>query len=780
MMSRLRFFISSLVATFVVFGLVFSGLANAATFYRDNIINDVVFDNPNTMTAAQIDAFLNTFPSSCISTNNGFSAIDPIGFNSSQGFMYGGLVSAGQVIYDSAQAYGLNPRVILATLQKEQSLVDGSAGCSTLRYTAAVGYDCPDGGTSYTYSVNLYAINGTPVTSVAGTCVARSQEAGFAQQLIYASWQLKFNEQRSEGNLNWAIIKGAWDNSNDPNINYHGYMTQGTWAIGLSSGSTYYDGYATIDGIAVHMDNGATASLYSYTPHFPGNQNFFSIYTNWFGSVYASTTPYDWGIVSQEAFTDTNRTQAFTDGVVRIAPAQTAYLRVKVRNFGFNTWDSSIVRLGTTNPYNRGSVFANSTWLSAGRLQMLETSVPPGGTATFVFSVTAPQTSGNYYETFDMVAEGITWMPDQNLGYYIDVDPAIQPQATLFRLNAGDSIQLGQPLLSQDLQSILEIQRNGNLALLNDFKQSWSTNTTSATPVKLIMQGDGNLVLYDGAMNALWNTKTSGNNGAYAVLQVDGNLVVYSSLGVALWNSGTIHVPNGLAYVNARTYSSAHLIAGQQLQTADKNFRMVMQGDGNLVLYNKDGLPLWQSATPGNQGASFYLQTDGNMVIYSKDGVALWSSGTSGKTVSRLAMQTDGNLVLYSTTGQPLWQSNTVQKILAATATNSIQTGQQLLAGQQITATGGAYRLVLQTDGNLVLYDAGGVAYWSSRTGGKPIYRAILQGDGNLVLYDANGVAYWASGTAGRGSSTLIIQADRNLALYDVYSHLTWSTNTGI
>jgi surface antigen len=82
---------------------------------------------------------------------------------------------------------------------------------------------------------------------------------------------------------------------------------------------------------------------------------------------------------------------------------------------------------------------------------------------------------------------------------------------------------------------------------------------------ELVMQGDGNLVLYSG-LHALWDSQTS-TPGAYAVLQAtDGNLVVYSPAGAALW---TAHVPNS---------------PFDQLQ---------MQSDGNLVVYNAAGTAQW-------------------------------------------------------------------------------------------------------------------------------------------------------------------------------------------
>ncbi len=265
-----------------------------AAFNPNNLMDDAIFDNYNTMTASQIDAWLNTnFPNSCISTNHGFTAADPNGYSPTTGFTYGANVSAGQVLFDASQAYGVNPQVLIVTLQKEESLVTGDGGCSVLRYTAAAGYGCPDGGTTYDYTgLNLYAINGTTVTSVSGTCVNGAAKAGFSQQVIRAAWLLKFGEQRSEGNTAWAVIKGSWNNSDDPATCYGGPMTQGyRKRCSSDSAAVYYDGFTTIDSSSTHMDTGATAAFYWYTPHFPGNRNFVNIFTNWFGNTTLGCQP---------------------------------------------------------------------------------------------------------------------------------------------------------------------------------------------------------------------------------------------------------------------------------------------------------------------------------------------------------------------------------------------------------------------------------------------------------------------------------------------------------
>jgi hypothetical protein len=60
---------------------------------------------------------------------------------------------------------------------------------------------------------------------------------------------------------------------------------------------------------------------------------------------------------------------------------------------------------------------------------------------------------------------------------------------------------------------------------------------------ELVMQGDGNLVMYDKSINstqqALWATNTVGTGAVRVRMQYDGNLVLYTSSGQAVWASNT-------------------------------------------------------------------------------------------------------------------------------------------------------------------------------------------------------------------------------------------------
>jgi hypothetical protein len=53
-----------------------------------------------------------------------------------------------------------------------------------------------------------------------------------------------------------------------------------------------------------------------------------------------------------------------------------------------------------------------------------------------------------------------------------------------------------------------------------------------------------------------------------------------------------------------------------------------MQGDGNLVIYLRGGLPIWSSNTWQHPGSRLVAQNDGNVVIYRPDGVPVWATNT--------------------------------------------------------------------------------------------------------------------------------------------------------
>ena len=397
--------------------IAYTPRASASSFNANNLMDDQIFDNTGSMTSAQIDSWLNAnFPSSCISTVNGFAAPELTGYTPSGGFTYGFGASAGTVIYEASQAYGINPQVLLTTLEKEESLVSGSNGCNVLRYSAALGYGCPDGGSSFNYSQSdelspLYYSSGTPVYTVNGTCVNSAAKVGFSEQVIHAAWLLEFDRHRSEGQTNWAVIKPGWDNSDDLSTCYSGFMTQGTYAQCPGGSTAFYDGYATIDSTSVHMETGATAAFYDYTPHFSGNQNFDSIFQNWFGIIYVPS--YSWRITNL----------SYTTGGAPFATGVGGTVTVTAQNMGNVYWyqgGANPVRLGLWGI--DGTPIANGGWLSANRPAQLDQSqVAPGNTGTFTFPISSTAPLGTYFIPMNLVVENSQWMPSVGFNPRIQV-----------------------------------------------------------------------------------------------------------------------------------------------------------------------------------------------------------------------------------------------------------------------------------------------------------------------------------------------------------------------
>jgi hypothetical protein len=143
---------------------------SGSEFQPGRIIDDSVFYNPNAMSIPQIQEFLRAKVPVCDTwgtqmrgsitraqhgTNNGvpppYTCLkdfrqDTVAKPAEAGLCNGyGVVnhSAADIIYHVAQSCGINPKVLLVLLQKEQSLGTDDRPWP-IQYRAATGYGCPD------------------------------------------------------------------------------------------------------------------------------------------------------------------------------------------------------------------------------------------------------------------------------------------------------------------------------------------------------------------------------------------------------------------------------------------------------------------------------------------------------------------------------------------------------------------------------------------------------------------------------------------------------------
>ena len=113
----------------------------------------------------------------------------------------------------------------------------------------------------------------------------------------------------------------------------------------------------------------------------------------------------------------------------------------------------------------------------------------------------------------------------------------------------------------------------------------------------------------------------------------------------------------GVRLVDTQTTCASE---GTQWISCDGRFGLIMQTDGNLVLYQgpcidtRCGSPIWSSNTQ-SCGGCVSMQGDGNFVVYGTAGQvagdACWGSGTNGHAGAYLQLQNDGDLVMYPPPG---------------------------------------------------------------------------------------------------------------------------------
>ena len=260
-------------------------------------------------------------------------------------------------------------------------------------------------------------------------------------------------------------------------------------------------------------------------------------------------------------------------------------------------------------------------------------------------------------------------------------------------------------------------------------------------------------------------------------------------IAVAAMGVGLMSITSAAPAARASSTPASSLPAGATLQPGESllspagTYRLDMQTDGNLVLYNPNcpqGSPdcpyaLWSLGTYGQPGNYLVMQTDGNLVLYSRTGQAVWatmSQGTGNADVLRV--QDDSNLVVYSGQ-QAVWYTGTV-------LTYAHVAGRQV---SDLTSLSGRY--VFGTPGNSMhTWDRGSVMWGVNglndpRVNCSTNGQLVLQVDGNLVWYQPgiNGgwVALWNTNTWGTGPTTyLVMQDDGNLVLYDLWHRPLWNS----
>ena len=94
-----------------------------------------------------------------------------------------------------------------------------------------------------------------------------------------------------------------------------------------------------------------------------------------------------------------------------------------------------------------------------------------------------------------------------------------------------------------------------------------------------------------------------------------------------------------------------------------------------------------------------------------------------------------------------------------------------------LTSPSGAYRLSMQSDGHLFVYVvSSGAGVWAGGAGTYQTAYVVMQSDGNLVMFDYKGASIWSSGTGGNPGATAFMQDDGKFVIKNAAGTIIWTT----
>jgi hypothetical protein len=141
--------------------------------------------------------------------------------------------------------------------------------------------------------------------------------------------------------------------------------------------------------------------------------------------------------------------------------------------------------------------------------------------------------------------------------------------------------------------------------------------------------------------------------------------------------------------VSNTLYNGEKMQAGDTRSSSNLQYVLLMQTDGNLVLYRSHGRPatdiskgigitsndaLWSTNTNDGETNHAWMQEDGNLVLYTPDMRATWATNTNDGGANYLTLSDLGQLVLRGPNGNIIWRSmsniaNTQSALTASTGT---------------------------------------------------------------------------------------------------------------
>ena len=219
----------------------------------------------------------------------------------------------------------------------------------------------------------------------------------------------------------------------------------------------------------------------------------------------------------------------------------------------------------------------------------------------------------------------------------------------------------GDYLRSVNKRYQLIFQSDGNLIEydLNQNKVMWASNTAGSGSLAgniVKFRTDGNFVILNKQGSVIWATGTNGADpGVVLSVQNSGDIQIRDSAGKVIDTTHGDHPlglsgnPQGLpgiplvpGFPSGQPLGSDHMYqtgyfdlasgGGDYLLSQNQQYSLIFQPNGDLEEFSSGvslSGPIWTSNTAGS-GNVAQFQPDGNFVIVDKQGNPIWATGTNG------------------------------------------------------------------------------------------------------------------------------------------------------
>ncbi|QKV96017.1 Curculin domain-containing protein (mannose-binding) lectin [Streptomyces sp. NA02950] len=296
--------------------------------------------------------------------------------------------------------------------------------------------------------------------------------------------------------------------------------------------------------------------------------------------------------------------------------------------------------------------------------------------------------------------------------------------------------------------------RDGSLRVSHD-----GVTTTLVAPLARWLEQDGTQLT--------WRMLPDGDRKAWTLCLVnaDGDLI---------WREGMRNLPTVLPPAQPHPYGGPELGRGarlrhQSLTSLSGAYTLVHQDDGDLVLYhNATHRAVWATNTWWAGDGWAELTEEGDLVVRNLCGAPVWRSGTAGSGAERLVVDNDGGFALLDASDAVVWRIDTGGHRSAPEATpargSALYRGQRLQR-QSLTSPDGSTVLAHRDDRRLVLFGEDGRWLWDAYIHHAERSYVVLDEDGVLRVRAEDGTV--ALDLGGPADELVVVEGQAQLRTSD-------------